>query len=161
MDQSSISLDTPKAVQEDRAVDTSAIKGLVWGFVVDFIGSTATSTIAIVLYFIDLTTTGKINDSGDINKLLQAFFDTKYGLTASAIGCIFSIVGGFVCSRIARHNTLKLGVIFASASAVLGLLLAHNLYNIERNIFVNIATFVSIMIGYVLGQISRNNGGIK
>jgi hypothetical protein len=49
--------------------------------------------------------------------------DSPMALALALVGCMFSVLGGYVCARIAKHSEYKLGLVLAACSVVAGLAL--------------------------------------
>jgi hypothetical protein len=132
----------------------SAVKAVVLGALADLGGSILASMVFFALYGVYLGATGA---SGE--ELRTTLGDTSgnspMGILMNIVGCLFSVLGGYVCARIARHAEYRLGAIVAAISVVLGMLVAGGE---EANALIGIyslLTFAAVMIGAHLGA-SRN-----
>jgi hypothetical protein len=72
-------------------------------------------------------------------------------IAGSIVGCGFSVLGGYLCARIAKRSEHKLGGILATISTGIGLLLGMNRYSLLVNLILIVATFAAVMIGVQIG----------
>jgi CHASE2 domain-containing sensor protein len=73
------------------------------------------------------------------------------------LGLAFSVLGGYVCARVARRNEMRLGAVTAALSAVLGLLISADQFQLGTNLSMTLAAIIAVMTGARLGQ-ARNRG---
>ena len=112
----------------------SPIKAVLLGLLVD-IGGTMTAGIAIGLVYVvvQLTANGKTLE--EANAALGSFTTMGLGFAVLfAIGCAFSVLGGYVCARISRRMDYRLGYVVCPISAGTGVLLAWNSYSLVQHI---------------------------
>jgi hypothetical protein len=132
------------------------VKAVVLGLLVDIVGTTAGSLLLGALYGIMLAASGasmeEIAAAGE-----SVATDSWMFWLSTAMGLAFSVLGGYVCARIARRDELKLGGILALASAVLGYLIAAGYYELGTFLSLTIAGMGAVMVGARLGQ-AKNRG---
>jgi hypothetical protein len=104
-------------------------KAVLFGLVVNIGGSMLAGFLLVIAtaIYTGYTDPNGFNDN-QVEKIAQIFSDptSSIMIVGYIIGFLFSIFGGYVCSRIARHNELKLGGVLALVSSVLGLLMDGN-----------------------------------
>ena len=96
----------------------SAVKAVLVGLAVD-IGSTIVFSLAAsIAYGVYLGATGSA--PGEMAKAMAAItYDSPLGMALAIVGCLFSMLGGYVCARIARHAEYRLGFIMCALSLLL------------------------------------------
>jgi hypothetical protein len=79
--------------------------------------------IFYVLYGIYLGATG--NSVEDMAKPMGAADagNSPIGFLLNMVGCLFSVLGGYVCARIAKHSEYRLGAILSAVTVSLGFVL--------------------------------------
>jgi hypothetical protein len=97
----------------------SAVKAVVLGLMTDVGGSMLSSLAFFMFYGAYLGATGGTADD------LMVFargngFDSPMALALGLVGCMFSVLGGYVCARIAKHSEYKLGLILSACSVAVG-----------------------------------------
>jgi hypothetical protein len=99
----------------------SAVKALLLGLAVDMGGTFMAGFIATVAIAAFVGGTG--GELDDFENVVGGFsYDSGPGLVLMAIGCFFSVLGAYVCSRSARHSEHRLGAILAAISVLFGVL---------------------------------------
>jgi hypothetical protein len=132
----------------------SAIKAVTLGLLADIGGTFAAVMVFMVIYGIALGASG-----GSLEELEAGAGSTDSWLfyATSAIGLAFSVLGGYVCARIARRSEMKLGAVLAAISAVSGFILAGDSYQLGTLLSLSIASIGAVLIGARLG-LARNRG---
>ena len=127
----------------------SAVKAVVLGALVDLGGSILASIVFFMLYGIYLGVSGA--PAEDLQATMGGMTGSPMGIMMNIVGCLFSVLGGYVCARIARHAEYRLGGIVAAISVVIGLFAAGGE---EANALLGIyslLTIASVMVGAHLG----------
>ena len=101
----------------------SAVKAVFFGALTDIGGSMLAGIVFYMLYGIYLGATGNT-----LEDMAKPFGGAEAGNSPMAfmmnmVGCLFSVLGGYVCSRIARHSEYRLGAILAAVNVTLSFLL--------------------------------------
>lgn len=141
------------ALQDVPAGAGSPVKAVTLGLAADIGGTVAATLIFFVLYGIWLGATGA--DPEEINGMLDT--DSWLFWAATAVGLAFSVLGGYVCARIAKRAEMKLGAIVAVLSAAIGVLLSADQYQLGTQISMTLAAIGAVMAGARLGQ-AKNRG---
>ena len=76
-------------------------------------------------------------------------------IVGSLGGAALSFLGGMVCTRAARRSDYSLGLVLASLSASIGLLLSFSQHSVAMNLLLTTLTFTSVMLGTKSGQVKR------
>jgi hypothetical protein len=146
------------ALQDLPAKAGSALKAVTLGLLVDVGGTTAGGLLLGILYGIWLAASGMSVE--DVAAASEGAMQQSWMFWIStAMGLGFSVLGGFVCARIARRNEIKLGAILALLSALLGYLLAAGYYELGTFLSLTLASIGAVIFGAHLGY--RKNRGTK
>ena len=128
----------------------SPLKAVVIGAVVDFGGTMVASVVFFMLFGVYLAATGTPPDRA-ASEYGAVGFDSPIGLILNIVGCMFSVLGGFVCARIAKHAEYRLGAILAAVSVALGFLLGGETVANGVGLVTSLLTVASVMVGAHLG----------
>jgi hypothetical protein len=134
----------------------SAIKAVALGLVADIGGTFAATLVLMVIYGMVLGASGagveEITAAADF-----ASTDSWLFYVSGAVGLAFSVLGGYVCARIARRKEMQLGAVLAAISAVSGFFLAGDTYQLGTLLSLTLASIGAVMAGARLGY-ARNRG---
>ncbi|HYC45091.1 MAG TPA: hypothetical protein VED01_06350 [Burkholderiales bacterium] len=147
---------TPPAapVRDPAAKKGSAAWAVIAGLLVDLGGSFLAGIVLTVLYGATLLD-GATDEAQIAAELSSIPADSWVSIIGMIVGCLFSILGGYVCARIARRSEYKLGGIVAAIAAVVGALVGAGYYPLMLNISMIVATVLSVLSGVWLG-VRRN-----
>lgn len=138
------------AVQDLSERAGSPLKAIALGLLVDVGGTTVGSLLLGAIYGIALAASG-----ASLDELAAAgegpATDSWLFWISTAMGLVFSVLGGYVCARIARRNELRLGAILAALSALLGYLIASGHYELGTFLSLTIASIAAVIGGARLG----------
>jgi len=128
----------------------SPLKGVIYGVLVDIVGTTAATMAIMFAWGIVLALNGA--SAEDIQAMAQKIEPTSLvGLLASAVGCAFSFLGGYVCARVAGRAELKWATVMAVISTVFGLLMTTHVPRDAFNTVMLVASFVIVVLGGYVG----------
>lgn len=141
----------PTAVVADRDRPAgSPLKGVIYGLLVDLGGTLAAASALMIGYGIYLATGGASPEEIErAAKELDPF--SSIGLAAGAIGLGFSVLGGYVCARVAGSPELKWAAVVGAISAISGFVLSTEAYSLGTNIVLSALGFAMVMLGGHLG----------
>ncbi|HEY2559946.1 MAG TPA: hypothetical protein VGI48_09600 [Caldimonas sp.] len=124
----------------------SAIKGVLAGLAVDVAGTVAFGVLLSVTYGAILAASGQGEQEiraalaeGDSNSIFTAI-----GVVG---GCAFSILGGYVCERVARQRNYRAGAVLGGVSVALGLVLGAVSLPWAENLLLAFLTVGSVLLG--------------
>ena len=146
----------PGAVVADQdRLAGSPVKAVLLGVLVDILGSTAMSFAVMVVYGIFLASRGagqeEIESAASHLDPLSGI-----GLFISALGCVFSFLGGYVCGRVAGQAEMKWAAVVAAISFAFGLIIGLQAYSIGMNLLLTaLATACVLLGGYVAARRNR------
>jgi hypothetical protein len=128
----------------------SPLKGVIYGVLVDIVGTTAVTMAIMFVWGVALAVNGA--SAEDIQAMAQKIDPTSFvGLLASAVGCAFSFLGGYVCARVAGRGELKWAAVMAVISTVFGLLMTMHVPRDAFNTVMLVASFVIVLLGGYVG----------
>lgn len=122
-------------------------KAILFGLLVDIGGTTATAFVGGMVAVILLTSQGV-----DETQLEQLFSDPSSPLmiAMTVLGGFFSVLGGYVCARVAKQNELKLGGVMALISTLFAIVLDGESNGMDLLLYA--AGIVSVLFGSWLGM---------
>jgi hypothetical protein len=131
----------------------SPYKAVGLGLLTDFGGTMVFSTILTFVYGVMLAGSGVAQEDLEAAIRNASAGDTLYFWIGSIGGCGFSLLGGYVCARIARQSEYTLGVILAASVVVLGLLLfGDGGLDLGLSVVLNAATVAAVIVGAWIGK---------
>jgi MFS family permease len=138
-------------IANPREEPGSPIKAIVLGLMVD-IGGTLISGLAFgFVYAVVLTVQGDSPEA--VTGALVAINEAGWAIAVlTTLGCLFSVLGGYVCARISRRTDYRLGWILAGLSLLLGFLLAGGSHSLVEGILMSGLTVASVLLGVKLGM---------
>jgi hypothetical protein len=135
----------------------SPAKAVTYGVLVDILGTLAATMLLMFVYGVMLASSGAPPE--EIQKASGAIeLTSALGFTASAIGCGFSFLGGYVCARVVRHAELKWAAVTGAISALLGWLMTLQADPGALNLFMLALGFALVVLGGYVGA-RRNARG--
>ena len=133
-------------VQDPRRGQGSVTKGVVVGLLVDLVGTTVFGVVVSVLYGIALAAAG--NSAKDIEATLgRADSDPLLSTVFLAGGVLCSVLGGYVCERIARQGNYKVGATLGLLSAAIGLVMGADASSSAMLALLIFLTIGSVLLG--------------
>jgi hypothetical protein len=135
----------------------SAVKAVMVGLAVDVGGSMLVGGLAMAAYGVYLGATGSTPDEA-AGVAATFSYDSPLGIALAMIGCLFSVLGGFVCARIANHAEYRLGAIMCAISIVLSLAMGYQEGQGLVTAILIVLTLVAIMLGSHLGARKNRSG---
>ena len=141
----------PEATLQDPPPKAgSALKAIALGLAVDIGGTVLAGAILALLYSMVLAASGSGADEIAATMSMMAT-DSWLFYAATIVGLGFSVLGGYVCARVARRAELKLGGILAAVSAVLGIVLSSEHYQLGTLLSLTLAGIGAVLLGARLG----------
>ena len=143
-------------VRDASAKAGSALKAVTLGLVVDIGGTVVGGLIFGVVYAMVAGASG--SGSEEIAASVS-HIDTDSWLfyAGTALGLGFSVLGGYVCARIARRSEYRLGAILAALSAIAGSLIGGDQYQLGTLLSLTLAGIGATLFGARLGFL-KNRG---
>lgn len=139
--------DAPKKVKD------APIKGVVIGLIIDIGGTLVFGIIVSVLYGVVLIASGVQPEA--LHAAMQVFNRPEcWQFWVSTIsGCVFSVLGGYVCARIAKNAANRAGLALAVISTAFGFLFI-NVVTMPKWLYLLlvVAGFACVLLGSALGR---------
>ncbi len=151
--------DNPYTPPEARVADPenepgSPLKAVGIGLAVDIGGSLMTSLVLGMVYGAMLAASGA--SAEEVTSALSNVSPYAWvSITGFAAGVGFSILGGYLCARIAQRSEYTLGGIMAAISTVIGMLASRHSDSPFAIFILVVAEFAAVMIGVRIGY-SKN-----
>jgi hypothetical protein len=141
----------PEASVHDQPLRPgSAFKAIAVGLAVDIGGSLIGTVLLALVYGAALGAAGV--KAEDIAATLKASNgDSWFFYAGILVGLGFSVLGGYVCARIARRSEFKLGAILAALSAFSGLAIAGDEQQLGTLLSLTLLGFGAVLVGARLG----------
>lgn len=128
----------------------SPLKAVLLGLSVDVGGSLISGLLLGAAYGMVLASLGM--SAEEILAASQHLASSPFMIIAGVLGLAFSVLGGFVCARIARRSDDRLGFILGGLSAGLGFLLSDAELSLGVNLLFAVFTFLSVLLGNRYGR---------
>ena len=133
-------------VEDPRRGKGSAVKGVVLGLLADLGGTMLFGIVVSIAYGIALTAAGR--SAEEVGSFLaQPEGDPLLSAILIGGGVLSSVLGGFVCERIARQGTYKLAVVLSALSLAAGFAMGMPAYSWAMQALLIFLTVGSIFLG--------------
>ena len=131
----------------------SPYKAVGLGLLTDFGGTFALSMLLTFIYGVMLAGSGVAQEDLEAAIRNASTTDSWYFWAAAIGGCGFSVLGGYVCARVAGQSEYTLGAILAVITLVLGLIIfGDGGQDLGLSIVLNVATVAAVILGAWLGK---------
>jgi hypothetical protein len=133
-------------VRDARKPKGSVIKGVLAGLAVDFGGTIAFGIVLSVVYGGLLAAAGQ-GEAQIRAALAESDSNSTFAAFGVVGGCAFSILGGYVCERVARQRNYRAGAILGIVSVGLGLAMGAFSLPWAENVLLAFLTVGSVLLG--------------
>ena len=100
----------------------SPLRAVLTGLAVDIGGSTVLGLVISLIYAIQLHGQGVAE--GQMREAMDNMpHDSALYIAGTLLGALMSVLGGYVCARVARRDEYRAGAVMAAVSAVFGLMM--------------------------------------
>ena len=124
----------------------SIVKGVIAGLVVDLVSTMLFGVVASIAWGIVLGAAGHSQQEIE-TALTSADADPLMSASFLAVGVLCSVLGGYVCERIARRGDYQAGAILAALSALLGLAMGASSTSVPMLALLMFLTIGSVLLG--------------
>lgn len=138
-------------VSDGQLAPGSAIKGVLAGLAVDVIGTMLGGIAIGIVYVLLKGANGQSIDSVNAAAAQAAAVGSPVNILSLIVGSIFSVLGGYVCERLARRRSLRVGWVLGGIDVVLGLLLSGHDYPMLQMAGLSMLTLGCVLLGTRLG----------
>ena len=129
----------------------SPILAVLAGVAVDIGGTLATTTVIGLVFLAMIAPQG-----GSPEEIRQALVDADplsgYVAWGTVVGFGFSVLGGYVCARVARRQERRLAAIAGLIIGAIGLCIGGSPLGIWANVGMSVVSFAAVMLGGELGR---------
>ena len=133
-------------VRDPIAGPTRPIRGIVFAFVFDVVGTIVAVSILYAIYAIYLARQGLGQTA--IETIIQSNgLDTAVGVFSTIIGLGFSYFSGQICIRVSRGKTLRYPYVLAGINAVFGLVTAFSSTEVGTMLFLSALSVGAVLLG--------------
>lgn len=136
----------------------SAFKAVSLGLVADIGGSVGVSLVLALGYGVVLGISGASQEEIEAATVAT---DSWFFYLTTLVGFGFSVLGGYVCARIAKRSEYKLAAVLAVISVLLGLGFTFAQYSVLMNLVLAIAGVAAVMLGARLGYARNKQGSVN
>ena len=137
---------TPARVRDPRRGRGSTVRGVIAGLVVDLVSTMVFGVVASTVWGVALGAAGHSQQEIEA-ALTRADADLLMSASFLAVGILCSVLGGYVCERIARRRDYRAGAILAALSAVLGLAIGASGTSLPMLALMVFLTVGSVLLG--------------
>jgi hypothetical protein len=138
-------------LKEPSPAPRSPILAVLAGLLVDFGGTMLATVVIGIVYAVTLASRGMPPEQ-TVEAVTRAEPFSGYGLLTSIVGASLSVLGGYVCARIARRNERRVAAVQALLVSVLGALGGGATLGPLAHAGLVLLTFASVMAGGELGR---------
>jgi hypothetical protein len=133
---------------------TNPYKAVLFGVLTDIVGTTAAGVILSIVYGLVMAASG-VSVEEMTETLSKPDPTSAISIIGMVVGTGFSVLGGYVCARVARHDELKWASIVALGSVVISFFMSSQSHSAELHVLFAILTIGAVMAGGYLG--ARHN----
>lgn len=128
----------------------SPVKGVLYGVLVDIVGTSIATFVLMVVYGLYLGATSASQEEME-RAALQLDLASPIGIASIVIGYAFSFLGGYVCARVARRAEIKWTAVVAAITAAFGLFMGLQAFSLALNLFFAVVAVAVVMAGGYTG----------
>jgi hypothetical protein len=132
------------------ATPGSQLKAVLTGLAVDIGGSIVFGIAISVIYAIQLQGQG-MSDEDLPDAMDNMPHDSALYIAGNLLGLLMSLLGGFVCARIARRGEYRAGLIMAALSAIFGLMMSPHADADEMTVLLTVTSVACNLLGVKYG----------
>lgn len=139
--------DAPQSNLEKPREDTGSVaKGVIWGTVIDILGSIIFSILISVCYGVFLVVRG-LNAKQAADSMTRFDPFSPIGLWTISIGALISCLAGYVCAKKSGDGAVKSTIILSCISGGFTLLMGIAAYSLSQTIVLTLLTIAAIFLG--------------
>lgn len=129
----------------------SPVRAVLLGLLVDLGGTMLVGILFVIGYAMLLGASGL--PAGEIEARMGAIgHDTPVGLALTAVGALLSLLGGYVCARVARASELRVALVMAAVSCGVGVLASVGSSSLPVTLALAVLSLGAILGGATLGR---------
>ena len=124
----------------------SPIKGVILGLLVDIGGTVISSMVIGGVFAVFMAQSGMPPE-----EIFAALSDTRFSSPLFVVSTIagggLSVLGGYVCQRIARRSNYRLALVLAGLSTAIGLAMSWSSYSALVHALLTLLNVASVLLG--------------
>lgn len=129
----------------------SPLRAVLLGLLVDLGGTTLVGILFVLGYAVWLGASGL--PAEEVAARMGAIGPTtSVGLVLTALGGLLSLLGGYVCARVARANELRVALVMAAVSCSVGVLVSVGSTALPVTLALAVLSLAAILGGAALGR---------
>lgn len=132
----------------------SPSKAVLLGLAVDIGGSLGVGMVLGIVYAVVLAGQG-VDPAGLEKAMNHIAADSWVSIVATVAGGMFSMLGGYVCARIAGRSDFKLAYIMGAISVAVGALMSYQTHTVLHSLMLALLGFGAILLGTKLGMTKK------
>jgi len=133
--------------EQPRPPQGSLWKGLLFGVVIDVIGTLVLGTIYAIVRVVYYSSTG-LSEQQIIEKLKTVDHFSAESLFLTFLGLSLSFAGGYTCTKYAGDKAKLGAILLATISVSFGFYFGGSYYSPEENFIFSVLTILAIYFGY-------------
>ncbi|MGR6874053.1 hypothetical protein ACU6U9_17480 [Pseudomonas sp. HK3] len=134
---------TPKSPQIKEG---SVTKGVIWGSIIDVVGTTIFGLIFGVAYATFQASQG-VSEQEIIESLVQVDMFSIYNLIAISVGLLISFYAGYLCAKKSGEDVKKSTTILCLISCFFGIAVGATVYSLSELVVLSVLTIGAIILG--------------
>lgn len=145
---------SPYAPPASDVKTDDARKGAAWLAVLLGLATAYIGALVFGVIFGAVAATMMVGDDGDMEQFTQMLEDplSPVMMASYLIGALFSILGGYICARFAKHKEMMLGGVMAVFSILVGIFLDDESTGPATNLLLNLVSVATLLLGAWLGM---------
>ena len=128
----------------------SPVKAVLSGLAVDIGGTILCGIVISVIYAIQLHSQG-LGDAEMRDAMENMPHDSMLYVAGNLLGLLMSLLGGLVCARIARRDEYRIGIVMATLSALIGLMMSSHVDADEMTVLLTVTSVACNLLGVKFG----------
>lgn len=124
----------------------SPIKGVILGLLVDIGGSVVAGMLIGAAFAVFMAQSGM-----PAEEIFAALSNTRFAsplfVVSTMAGAGFSVLGGYICQRIARRQNYRLALVLAGLSTILGVAMSWSTYSPLAHALLTLLNVASVLLG--------------
>ena len=124
----------------------SVTKGVIWGSIVDVVGTTIFGLIFGIGYATILASQG-LSEQKIIESLAQVDMFSIYNLIATSVGLLISFYAGYLCAKKSGEGIKKSITILCFVSCFFGIAVGVTVFSLSELVVLSVLTIGAIMFG--------------
>ena len=140
----------PGKTPRPPATPGSPLKAVLFGLAADIGGTLLCSIVIHVLHAIQLQGQG-VSAADMPDAMANMPHDSMLYVLEILLGLSMSLLGGFVCARVARRDEYRVGIVMATLSVLIGLMMSSQVDVDELTLLTTVTSIACSLLGVKFG----------